>query len=159
MNSIRIQLLKILPEAEETFGFITKEHRQLLKLPKEHYMDAVVIASQGHQVIFKSNSILLKKCISKGDYQQTKGIRSEQKINTGKICGFKKFDKVKYLGDEYFIKGRMSTGYTILINIHGDKVDFKPIPKFNKMERVTARSGWMIRDAFISPPIEVGVFC
>ena len=38
MNSIRTQLLKLLPEAEETFGFITKEHRQMMDLPKEHYM-------------------------------------------------------------------------------------------------------------------------
>jgi antitoxin HicB len=29
MNSIRVQLLKRLPEAEQTFGYITKEHRQL----------------------------------------------------------------------------------------------------------------------------------
>jgi len=35
MNSIRIQLLKRL-QAEETWGFVTKEHRLLVGLPKEH---------------------------------------------------------------------------------------------------------------------------
>ena len=35
MNSIRIQLLKRV-EAEETWGFVTKEHRLLAGLPKEH---------------------------------------------------------------------------------------------------------------------------
>ena len=45
MNSIRKQLLRLLPDAEETFGYITKEHRYLMSLPKEHYFDAVAIAS------------------------------------------------------------------------------------------------------------------
>jgi hypothetical protein len=54
MNSIRQQLLKIV-DCEETFGFITKEHRQILNLPKEHYMDAVAIASQGNNINFKTN--------------------------------------------------------------------------------------------------------
>lgn len=59
MNSIRIQLLKLLPKAEETFGFVTNEHRQLLNLPKEHYMDAVVISSQGKEVSFKNNVVFI----------------------------------------------------------------------------------------------------
>ena len=144
MNSIRVQLLKMLPGTEETFGFVTKEHRQLLNLPKEHYMDAVAIASQGNEVKFKTNVITFKKCVSDGDYQQFKGIRSEQKIPTGKIQGFRKFDKVKYLGYEYFIKGRMSTGYAILMDIKGTKISLKPIPKFSKMERMQARKTWII---------------
>ena len=39
MNSIRNQLLRLVPESEETFGYITKEHRQLMSLPKEHFLD------------------------------------------------------------------------------------------------------------------------
>jgi hypothetical protein len=151
MNSIRQQLLRLLPEAVETFGFITKEHRQLMELSKEHYYDAVAIACLKNientgliDVNFKTNNILLKKCIADGDFQQTKGIRSEQRIITGKIRGFRKFDKVKYQGKEYFIKGRMSTGYTILMDIAGNKIDLKPIPKFDKMERIQARKSWII---------------
>ena len=87
--------------------------------------------------------MILKKCIPDGDYQQTKGVRSEQPITTGKIRGFRKFDKVRYCGQEYFIKGRMSTGYAILMGIDGKKVDLRPIPKFEKMKRVSARSSWM----------------
>ncbi|HBF78304.1 MAG TPA: HNH endonuclease, partial [Clostridiaceae bacterium] len=56
-------------------------------------------------VSFKTKNILFKKCIADGDFQQTKGIRSEQRIITDKIQGFRKFDKVKYQGKEYFIKG------------------------------------------------------
>ncbi|MBF0259262.1 MAG: hypothetical protein HQK62_10555 [Desulfamplus sp.] len=144
MNSIRTRLLKLLPEAEETFGFITKEHRHIMGLQKEHYMDAVAIASHGNTVSFNVKNVLIKKCIANGDYQQTKGVRSEQRIPTGKIQGFRKFDKVSYSGNEYFIKGRMSTGYAILMNIEGSKVDLKPIPKFDRLERISARKSWII---------------
>jgi 5-methylcytosine-specific restriction endonuclease McrA len=149
MNSIRQQLLKCV-DCEETFGFITKENRQLMNLPKEHYIDAVAIASQGNNASFKINTILFKKCVSDGDYQQTKGIRSEQKIPTCKISGFRKFDKVLYLGKEYFIKGRMSTGFAILMDIQGNKIDFKDAPKGMKtpkmgnMKRIASRKSWIM---------------
>ena len=150
MNSIRQQLLKIV-DCEETFGFITKEHRQILNLPKEHYMDAVAIASQGNNINFKTNQVLFKKCVSDGDYQQTKGVRSEQKIPTNKIMGFRKYDKVKYLGREYFIKGRMSSGFAILMDINGTKIDFNnapkgmKTPKLNNMKRIGSRKTWIIQ--------------
>ena len=95
-------------------------------------------------------SLYKKKCIPDGDFQQTKGIRSEQPIETGKIEGFRKFDKVRYLGKEYFIKGRMSSGYAILMDISGKKVDFSDAPKGYKtpklrnMKKLQARSTWMV---------------
>jgi hypothetical protein len=143
MNSLRVQLLKQV-QAEETWGFVTKEHRLFVGLPKEHVFDATMIATRGATPIFRTTTVLAKKCVPDGDYQQTKGIRSEQHITTGKIGGFRKFDKVRYVGQEYFIKGRMSTGYAILMDISGHKVDLKPIPKFDKMRRVSARSSWMM---------------
>jgi hypothetical protein len=155
MNSIRVQLLKKI-ECEETFGFITKENRQLLNLPKEHYIDAVVIASGGNKISFKTNNIILKKCVSDGDYQNTKGERSEQRIPTCKIQGFRKFDKVKYLGKEYFIKGRMSTGFAILMDIEGNKIDFSnapkgmKTPKMNNMKRIGSRKTWIISQRTIA---------
>ena len=156
MNGIRIQLLKIYSTAKETFGYITKEHRQFMGLSKEHYNDAIAIASLNNientgclNVRYLIDNVIYKKCISKGDFQQNKGIRSEQKIPTGKIQGFKKFDKVEYLGKEYFIKGRMSTGYAVLMDIQGNKIDLKPIPKFNKMKRIQARKAWLVMSDFI----------
>jgi len=148
MNSIRRQLIRRL-NCEETFGFVTKEHRQLLGLPKAHCMDAVTIASQGNGVTFKTDRVYRKKCLADGDYQQFKGVRSEQPIQTRKIQGFRKFDKVSYLGDTYFIKGRMSAGYAILMDICGQKQTLKPIPKFNKMKRVSARKSWIIQAEII----------
>ena len=150
MNSIRKQLLKIYPEAIETFGYITKANRLNLGVEKQHYYDACVIASQGKS--FKVKCELYKKrCVPKGDFQKTKGVRSEQSITTGKICGFRKFDKVKCLGKEYFIKGRMSTGYAILMDIDGKKVSFNNMPKgyktpkLSNCKRINARTTQMIQ--------------
>ena len=145
MNSIRKQLFKLYPNAIETFGYVTKANRLVLGIDKEHYYDACTIATQGKIFTVKSN-LYKKKCVSVGDFQKTKGIRSEQSIVTDKICGFRKFDKVKYLGREYFIKGRMSTGYAVLMDIDGNKIDFSTMPrgyktpKLSNCKRITARS-------------------
>lgn len=149
MNSIRKQLLRIYPEAIETFGFVTKENRLSIDVDKHHYLDACVIATGGKEFKICSN-IYKKRCISKGDFQQTKGIHSEQRLNTEKICGFRKFDKVKYFGKEYFIKGRMSTGYAILMDIDGNKIDFSDMPKgfktvkLKNCRRISARGSQLI---------------
>ena len=128
MSIIRSQLLKQYPEAIETFGFVTKENRNHLLLPKDHYIDACVIASGGS--LFDINDeIFYKKRVAKGDYQLTKGARGEQSIPVRKIQGFRKFDKISYFGNVYFIKGRMSSGFAILMDIFGKKVNFDYMPK------------------------------
>lgn len=149
MNSIRKQLFKLYPNAIETFGYVTKANRLHLGVDKEHYYDACVIATQGNKFNIASN-LYVKKCVSDGDFQKTKGIRSEQPIVTDKIHGFRKFDKVRYFGEDYFIKGRMSTGYAILMDITGKKADFSAMPKgyktpkMSNLKRLGARSTWMI---------------
>ena len=149
MNSIRKQLFKMYPKAIETFGFVTKANRQLLNIGKAHYLDACVIATQGKTFTLKSD-LYKKKCVSCGDFQKTKGIRSELSITTEKILGFRKFDKVRYLGKDYFIKGRMSSGYAVLMDIEGNKIDFSKMPsgfktpKLKKLRRLAARSSWII---------------
>ena len=151
MNSIRCQLLKFYPNAIETFGMVTKVNRLSTNLEKDHHFDACVIAAGTNPVVMKTKIVYLKKSVPKGDFQQTKGIRSEQPITTGKICGFRKYDKVKYFGREYFIKGRMSTGYAVLMDINGKKADFSHLPrgfktpKLSNCKRITARTSQMIQ--------------
>lgn len=144
MSIIRSQLLKVYPEAIETFGFVTKENRNHLALPKDHYIDACVVASGGKK--FKlNNEIFYKRRVAKGDYQLSKGIRGEQRIPVGKIQGFRKFDKIRYLEKEYFIKGRMSSGFAVLVDIFNNKIDFSHMPrgfktpKLSNLERISAR--------------------
>lgn len=158
MNSIRKQLLQIYSEAIETFGYITKANRLKLGVNKEHCYDACVIATQGKT--FQVKTVLFqKKCVPDGDFQKTKGVRSEQKISTGKMQGFRKFDKVKYLGKEYFIKGRMASGYAVLMDIFGNKIDFSSMPKgfktpkMKNMTRVQARSSWTTTSVVDIPSI------
>lgn len=158
MNLIRKQLFRLYPDAVETFGYVTKANRLHLGVDKEHYYDACTIATQGDAFTVKSN-LYKKKCVSDGDFQKTKGIRSEQPIVTDKICGFRKYDKVRYFGREYFIKGRMSTGYAVLMDIDGNKADFSEMPKGYKtpkmanMQRMEARSTWMITTVAVTPNI------
>ena len=157
MNSIRKQLLeRVYPNATETFGYITKANRYINGIEKTHYSDACMIASGGKHIKVLQEAVYFKVDVPKGDYQRTKGVRSQQILPKGKICGFKKFDKVLYLGKNYFIKGRMSSGYAILMNIEGNKVDFSSMPKgyktpkLSKCHRLSARTSQMISCRFIS---------
>lgn len=151
MNSIRVQLLKIYPEALETFGYITSVNRQNMNLAKEHYNDAVAIASGGNTVTFKTKIVYNKRRIPKGEYKRTRGKRSEILLPAGKMFGFKRCDKVRYFGKEYFIQSRMSTGYAFLMDINGEKVSFSDLPrgyktpKMSNCKRVSARSGCLIQ--------------
>ena len=139
MNIIRSQLLKVYLDAIETFGFVTSENRNHLNLPKDHYIDACVIASGGLD-FEQSDTIYYKRRVPKGDYQLRQGPRSEKKIPVGKIHGFRKFDKVKYLGKEYFISGRMSGGYARLMDIFCNKIDFSDRPKRSKTPKMSRMS-------------------
>jgi cytochrome c553 len=144
MDSIRVQLLNAYPDAEETFGYITKANRKLLTYQKSHSLGAAVVATQGANPAFLTSVTVLKTCNPEGDCQRSKGVRSETRIPPGKIEGFRKFDKVRYRGKTYFVKGRYSTGCTILMDQAGENVNLKPIPKFGWMKRISRRKSWRI---------------
>lgn len=136
-------LLKKYPEAIETHGFVTKANRENLGLKKDHYIDACVIANGGLE--FKQSDVLYRKrCVSKQDRQLCKGIRGEKRIPTGKVFGFKKFDKVQYLGETCFIKGRRSRGSFVLMDISNNSIDFRGMggvcePSYKYIKRLNAR--------------------
>ena len=142
-NVVRSQLVKRYPEASQTFGFITKARREALGLLKDHHVDAAVIASRGVPVTFVQDIVLSKRCVARGDYQQSKGVRSERRIPTRKLHGFRKFDKVRHRGIACFVKGRRSTGYFSLMAIDGKELPFKPIPKAKLIQRLEARTSWL----------------
>ena len=124
MSIIRSYLLKEYPNAIETLGFVTSENRNYLKLKKDHYMDACVIASGGLE--FKELDVIYKKRrVPVQDRILTKGTRGERRIPTGKIHGFKKYDKVKYLGKACFVKGRRIQDGFVLMDIHNNSIDFR----------------------------------
>ena len=143
MSIIRSYLLKKYPNAIETFGFVTSENRNHLNLEKDHYIDACVVASGGLE--FKELDVIYKKRrVSVQDRVLAKGIRGEQKLPTGKIFGFKKFDKVEYLGETCFIKGRRSSGSFVLMDINNNSIDFrdrggKQNPSYMSIKKITTR--------------------
>lgn len=123
MNSIRIQLLKHYPDAIETFGYITKANRQVLGLDKYHYIDACVIASCGKPFIIKSKTYY-KKVVGNGTRILAKFRKVPIHLDRSKIRGFRRYDKVKYRGKEYFIYARSKTGNFCVTDIFGNKPDF-----------------------------------
>ena len=143
MSIIRSMLLQKYPNAEEIHGFVTKANREHLKLPKDHYIDACVIAGCGNP--FELSDILYqKRCVPKQDRQLCKGARGEKRIPTGKVLGFKKFDLVEYIGEPCFIKGRRSSGSFVLMDIDNNTLNFMDIggkqnPFYKSLKRVNAR--------------------
>ena len=143
MSIIRSQLLKVYPCAIETFGFVTKENRNNLNLPKGHFIDACVIASGGEK-FEQSDWLFKKRRVPRQNRQLCRGIRGEKRLPAGKILGFKRFDKVKYLGEICFIKGRRSKGAFILMDVDNNTIDFRDrggrgTPSYKLLKRLNTR--------------------
>ena len=154
MSIIRSWLLQKYPEAIETFGFITSENRNHLKLEKDHYIDACVIASGGLE--FKELDVIFyKRRMSKGEYQLTRTCCRKSQIYRGKLLGFRAFDKVEYFGVECFIGSRRNNGFATLVDIFRNILDFSylkkgyKVPKMKLLKRVSARKTTMIDRLFI----------
>ena len=151
MNHLASLLKKEYPTAIVTFGYITKFNRHKMGLDKTHYNDAVAIACKGKEVKFETDEVTKVKRVAKGDYQLSWGSRSEKPKAVGKVCGFRKFDKVKYFGREYFIFGTMSTGYFPLMDIENNKIDFSNLgkglktPKATNLIRISTRRSWLYK--------------
>lgn len=155
MSVLRSMLLKRYPEAIETFGYVTKANREALDLEKDHYIDACIIASGG-QLVKLNNDIFFKKCVAKQNRSMRKGIRGEKAIPLGKVLGFKKFDKVKYLDRECFIKARRSSGNFVLMDIFNNNLDFKSIggksnPSYKTLTRLQARTSCLVERRSVIP--------
>ena len=148
---IKSQLKKKFGEFTETFGYETKFKReQILHLPKTHHNDAVAICCNDGEIIKAIVEYYVKKNIAQGDYQQHKGIRSEKKIPTGKLFGFRKFDKVKTPEGVGFVKGKRSSGAFVIMDIFGK--EFKKSWNAKKyLKRMTARSKFMIERLSVAP--------
>lgn len=103
----------------------------------------------GDPLKFATEACFVKRAFPDGDFAQTKGGHGQIRLNTGKVQGFRKFDKVRYCGGEYLVKGKMSSGYAVLMDIRGKKQDFshmpkgKKTPRFADMKRLSARKTCM----------------
>lgn len=149
-NIICSMIKKYIPNVFQYYGYETKAIRDYHNIPKTHCYDAMCVGIENDLPIkILQNKVIYKRCISKGRYQLTKGSRSEKKLPSGKICGFKTWDKVIYDNVLVFIKGKMSTGYAILSDIFGNTLKFNRTPKFSKMYRYTASKTWIMIEGII----------
>ena len=154
MSIIRSRLLKKYPNAIETFGFVTSENRNHLKLRKDHYIDACVIASGGLDFEL-SDVVYYKRRMNKGEYQLTRTCCGKSQIYRGKMLGFNSFDKVEYFGIKCFIGSRRNNGFATLVDIFRNTLDFShlqkghKVPKMKLLKRVSARKTTMIDRLFI----------
>lgn len=140
MNVLRHMLQREYPDAELTYGFITKEVRRVFGLEKSHMVDACCIASRGSEFHTENSNRYKKKCVATGDYART-GVFGGKFIvlPKGKIAGFKRYDKVFYSNKEYFVAGRMSSGYIYLIDIDNNRVQIEST-KRSTMEKYMSKA-------------------
>jgi len=118
------ELRQIYPNVQETFGYITKYHRQQAGLEKSHVNDARCIEGKIPVTLVKpylikfvrANNRQLHKCkIPKG------GKRKANKAPKY-LFGFMLFDKVEYQGQRCFIFGRRSSGSFDIRLLDGTKL-------------------------------------
>lgn len=140
MNVLRHMLQREYPDVELTYGFITKEVRRVFGLEKSHMVDACCIASRGSEFHTENSNRYKKKCVATGDYART-GVFGGKFIvlPKGKIAGFKRYDKVFYSNKEYFVAGRMSSGYIYLIDIDNNRVQIEST-KRSTMEKYMSKA-------------------
>ena len=118
------------------------KREQILGLPKSHMNDAIAICYGNKQIELNNDNIYLKKHASSGDYQQTKGKRSETKIPTGKLFGLRKFDLVDTVKGVGFIKGKGSTGFFVVADLDGGNI--REVNIKNKCRRISARKTTLV---------------
>lgn len=132
----------------ETFGYETKFKReQILNLEKTHVNDAIAICCEDKKPKI-NNTVIFKRHVPSGDYQQTKGVRSEKRIPTGKLFGFRKFDLIKTKKGVGFVKGKRSTGYFLICDIF-NKIISNSVSVKKDAKRIVARKTTIMESQFL----------
>ena len=118
MNVIRKRLLQYYPDAIETFGYVTKENRQSIDLPKSHENDAFVIAGGIDQERVTTQNFKFKQANNRSIGINRKGYApTARKVRYPIQSG----DIIKYEGLVLVSKGNLNKGNSVLIEINGKK--------------------------------------
>lgn len=132
-------------EFTETFGYETKFKREtILSLPKTHYNDAVAICCEEGELVEQSSTLYKKVHVSKGDYQLSKGSRSEKRIPVGKLYGLRKYDLISTEKGIGYVKGKRSSGYFAIMDIDGNSISASVTVK-KDCKRLQARNTTLTR--------------
>ena len=145
---------------QETYGFITKLHREQNGIEKSHRADARCIARGWNAV--PCNKYYQSKAVrhhNRQIYKATIGKGGVRKRNQASylVKGFRLFDKVKYQGIECFITGRRNSGYFMLKTIDWKKVTNSV--NYRKLQFLETASGYVCerRTANSSPCLKTGI--
>lgn len=149
---VKSQLKKQFGEFRETYGYETKFKReQILQLPKTHYNDAIAVCCEEGDLVDLSPIVYFKKHVAKGDYQQTKGIRSEKRIPTGKLFGLRKFDYIQTSKGTGFVKGKRTDGRFAICDIFWNTINGQVQIK-NNCVRLNARTTTLVGRKVVHSP-------
>jgi hypothetical protein len=161
MSTVRkrlmVELKKLYDVVEETWGYVTKTVRQTLGFVKSHINDAYAIAygagaiARGTDQIRNGVKYLIKQ-VRKQNRKLFKGARSHIKNTAPRfVKGFQRFDKVEFLGKEYFILGRRERGYFKLGSLDGNILHTEPSYKKLKLLESARALLFERREAVSSP--------
>ena len=130
----------------ETYGYITKYHRERLNIPKSHIKDAIVISKKFNAVsadtyyvtkpVRHHNRKIHKTNILKGGIQ-----KRNQAPHV--VKGYRMFDTVRYDGENYFVFGRRTSGFVDVRKLDGTKVN-KGSVSSKKLKHIQCNSGILI---------------
>lgn len=132
-------------DIEVTFGHITKRNRMRLNLPKTHYFDAVAIANP--KKIEHIDRMFKRVCVTQKRYQMTKGVRSEKRLPSGEMFGFKQWDKVRIGNKIGFVKGKRSSGFFDVCDI--DENNISHSVKYTQLQKICSNN---VMEVSVSPP-------
>jgi N6-L-threonylcarbamoyladenine synthase len=157
MNIMRKRLVELLKNefdnVYETFGYLTKYHREKLGMSKSHFNDAFVISHNFNAE--QSNVEFLYRKVRRHNRQIHKskpgkgGIRKRNQ-SPYIVNGFRRFDKVKYNGTECFITGKRSSGYFQLKKFDGTVISQGVSSK--RLKLLEPIKGWLIDWKAAIPP-------
>ena len=146
------KLKEIYPDVRNTYGYMTKNNRVRLGLPKEHYIDAYCIA--GHFEAERLPYYWYQKQVRKHNRQihKTKfikgGIRKRNQTPYV-VFGFRLFDKVKCKGETGFIFGRRSSGSFYVKRLDGEKLSAGI--SYKKLKLIVKRKTYLTERREVAP--------
>ena len=147
-------------EVKNTYGYITKNTRIRLGLPKEHYIDAYCIAENIQaerskyfwylKQVRKHNRQIHKLTVNKGGTRKRNQTPFE-------VFGYRLFDKVKCKGEVGFIFGRRASGSFDIRKL--DRTKISAGISYKKLELISKRKTYLAerRCAASSPQLKQGV--
>lgn len=119
------KLKSMYPNVRLTYGYITKNTRINVGLPKEHYVDARCISGNA-KVKSLDYYYLCKKvrCHNRQIHKLKIAKGGTRKLNQApyKVFGFRLFDKVQYKGQNCFIFARRRRGSFDIRTLNGGKI-------------------------------------